>query len=167
VSQVVHTLVNVVSKNGNLLLSIPMRGDGTIDGDEVAFLEGMAAWMRVQGEGISGTRPWKVAGEGPTKSAAGMFNEGRATYGPQDVRFTTKGDTLFAFLLGWPADHRALIASLATTSPLLGGRKVTDVSLLGDTGRVEWTQNAQGLTVQLPATAPSEHAAALRIKGAL
>ena len=144
VAQVVHMLVNVVSKNGNLLLSIPVRGDGTIDEDEVAFLEGLAAWMRVHGEGIFGTRPWKVAGEGPAKSAAGMFNEGRATYGARDVRFTTKGDTLFAFLLGWPADRRALIASLASTSPLLEGRKVADVSLLGDTGRVEWTQGRRG-----------------------
>ena len=67
VAQVVHMLVNIVSKNGNLLLSIPVRGDGTIDEDEVAFLEGMAAWMRVHGEGIFGTRPWKVAGEGPTQ----------------------------------------------------------------------------------------------------
>jgi alpha-L-fucosidase len=165
VTRVVHTLVNVVSKNGNLLLSIPVRGDGTIDEDEMAFLDGLAAWMRVNGEGIFGTRPWKVAGEGPTKSAGGMFNEGRAAYGPQDVRFTTKGDTLFAFLLGWPVDGRASIASLATTSPLVSGRKVTDVSLLGATGRLEWTQDATGLMVRLPATPPSEHAIALRLRG--
>jgi alpha-L-fucosidase len=129
------------------------------------MLDGMAAWMRVHGEAIFGTRPWTVSGEGPTKSAGGMFNEGRAAYGPQDVRFTTKGDTLFAFLLGWPTDRRAVIASLASTSPHLSGRKVADVSLLGDTGRVEWTQDAQGLAVQLPATPPSEHAVALRVKG--
>jgi alpha-L-fucosidase len=100
--------------------------------------------MGVYGEGIFGTRPWKVAGEGPTKS-----------------------DTLFAFLLGWPPDRRALITSLASPSSLLSGRKVADVSLLGGTGRVEWTQNAQGLAAQLPATPPSEHAVALRIKGVL
>jgi alpha-L-fucosidase len=167
VAQVVHTLVNVVSKNGNLLLSVPLRGNGTIDEDEVAFLEGMASWMRIHGEAIFGTRPWKVAGEGPAKGAAGMFNEGRVTYSARDVRFTTKGDTLFAFLLGWPADGRALITSLASTSPLLDGRKVADVSLLGGSGRVEWTQDAQGLSVQLPAAAPSAHAVALRIKGLL
>lgn len=167
VARVVHTLVNVVSKNGNLLLSVPMRGDGTIDEDEVAFLEGMAAWMRVHGEGIYGTRPWKVAGEGPARSAAGMFNEGRVTYGARDVRFTTKGDTLFAFLPGWPADRRAVIMSLATTSPLLEGRTVADVSLLGDSGRVEWTQRPEGLVVQLPPSPSSEHTVGLRVKGVL
>jgi len=149
-----------------LLLSIPVRGDGTIDEDEVRFLDGMAAWMRVNGEAIFGTRPWKVAGEGPTKSAGGMFNEGRAVFGPQDVRFTTKGDTLFAFLLGWPADRRVVIASLASSSPHLSGRKVADMSLLGATGRVEWRQDENGLSVQLPAgPPPTEHAVALRIKG--
>jgi alpha-L-fucosidase len=167
VAQVVQTLVNVVSKNGNLLLSVPVRGDGTIDEDEAAFLEGMAAWTRVHGEGIFGTRPWKIAGEGPTKAASGMFNEGAVRYGAQDVRFTTKGADLFAFLLGWPADRRALIASLSTTSPLLQGRRVTGVSVLGHDGRVEWTVGPQGLAVQLPDAAPSEHAVALRIRGVL
>jgi alpha-L-fucosidase len=166
VTRVVHTLVNVVSKNGNLLLSIPVRGDGTIDEDEIRFLGGMATWMRVNGEAIFGTRPWKVAGEGPTKSAGGMFNEGRAAYGAQDVRFTTKGDTLFAFLLGWPAGRRAVIASLASTSPYLAGRRVGEVSLLGASSRVEWTQDENGLSVQLPpGPPPTEHAVALKITG--
>jgi alpha-L-fucosidase len=167
VGQVVHTLVNVVSKNGNLLLSVPLRGDGSIDDDEAAFLDGMAAWMRVHGEAIFGTRPWKVSGEGPTKSAAGMFNEGKVTYSAQDVRFTTKGGTLYAFLLGWPADRRALIASLATTSAWLDGKRVADVSLLGHAGRIEWSQTERGLAVSLPDTAPSTDAVALRITGLL
>jgi alpha-L-fucosidase len=167
VGQVVHTLVNVVSKNGNLLLSVPLRGDGSIDDDEAAFLDGMAAWMRVHGEAIFGTRPWKVSGEGPTKSAAGMFNEGKVTYSAQDVRFTTKGGTLYAFLLGWPADRRALIASLATTSAWLDGKRVADVSLLGHAGRIEWSQTERGLAVSLPDTAPSTDAVALRISGLL
>ena len=166
VAQVVHMLVNIVSKNGNLLLSIPVRGDGTIDEDEVAFLEGMAEWMDVNGEGIFGTRPWKVFGEGPAKRAgAACSTKAAPPTAPQDIRFTTKGDTLYAFLLGWPTDRRAVIESLASTSPHVAGRKVADVSLLGDTGQVEWTQDDQGLTVQLPATPPSEHAVALRIKG--
>jgi alpha-L-fucosidase len=167
VARVVHMLVNIVSKNGNLLLSIPVRGDGTIDEDEVAFLEGMADWIRVHGEGIYGTRPWKVAGEGPAGGATGMFNEGRVTYSARDVRFTTKGDTLFAFLLGWPADRRVLIASLAKASPLVGGRTISDVSLLGASAAVEWTQGADGLAVTLPPTPTSEHAVALRIRGVI
>jgi alpha-L-fucosidase len=167
VARVVRTLVNVVSKNGNLLLSVPLRGDGTIDEDEAAFLEGMAEWIGIHGEGIYGTRPWKIAGEGPTRSAGGMFNEGRTAFSAEDVRFTTKSDTLFAFLLGWPAGGSTIIKALASGSPLVGGRKVTEVSLLGYAGGVQWTQNEQGLTIRLPDRAPSEHAVAVRIKGIL
>lgn len=167
VAQVVRMLVNIVSKNGNLLLSIPVRGDGTIDEDEVAFLEGMAAWMSIHGEGIFGTRPWKIAGEGPAKGAGGMFNEGRASYGAEDVRFTTKGGALYAFLLGWPADRRAVITPLGSASPHLAGRKVTRVSLLGHPGTLQWTQGEQGLAITLPDKAPSEHAVALKIEGLL
>ena len=165
VAQVVRSLVNIVSKNGNLLLSVPLRGDGTIDEDEAAFLEGMAAWIQVHGEGIFGSRPWKIAGEGPTRSVGGMFNEGKDAYGARDVRFTTTRDALFAFLLGWPEDRRAVITSLASGSPLVDGRKITQVTLLGSTAPLQWSQDAAGLTVQLPETAPSPHAVALRIVG--
>jgi alpha-L-fucosidase len=166
VAQVVQTLVNIVSKNGNLLLSVPMRGDGTIDEDEVAFLEGMAQWMDVNGEGVFGTRPWKVYGEGPARNRGGMFSEGRVNYTAQDIRFTAKGDVLYAFLLGWPEQRRAVVKSLAMNSPQVAGRKVTDVSLLGYEGKLQWAQDEQGLTVQLPGKAPSEHAVTLKIRGA-
>jgi alpha-L-fucosidase len=165
VAQVVSSLVNIVSKNGNLLLSIPVRGDGTIDADEVAFLEGMAKWMEVNGEGIFGTRPWKVFGEGPARSGGGMFSEGRTNYTAQDFRFTAKGDTLYAYMLAWPAQPRAVVKSMATNSPQVAGKKITDVSLVGYGGKLQWTQDEEGLTVQLPEKAPSEHAVALRIKG--
>lgn len=167
VAQVVRTLVNVVSKNGNLLLSVPVRGDGTIDEDEVTFLEGLAEWMRIHGEGIFATRPWSVAGEGPTRSATGMFNEAQITYGARDIRFTTKADVLHAFLLGWPDDRHAVIMSLAAASPLVQGKRISDVSLLGASGPLQWTQNEQRLVVRLPDEAPSEHAVALRIRGVL
>lgn len=165
VAQVVSTLVNIVSKNGNLLLSIPVRGDGTIDEDEVTFLEGLAKWMDINGEGIFATRPWKVFGEGSARSGGGMFSEGRTNYTAQDIRFTLKGDTLYAFMLGWPSEQRAVIKSLATNSPQVEGRKIKDVSLLGYKGKLQWTQDEQGLTVQLPEKAPSEHAVTLKIKG--
>jgi alpha-L-fucosidase len=140
VGEVVRTLANIVSKNGNLLPSIPVRGDGSIDEDEVSFLEGMAKWIGVNGEAIFGTRPWKVFGEGPTKAASGMFSEGKITFSAQDIRFTAKGDVLYAFLLGWPGEKGAAIRSLASTSSLLAGQKITDVSLLGYSGKLEWSQ---------------------------
>jgi alpha-L-fucosidase len=102
--QVIQRLVDVVSKNGNLLLNIPVRGDGTIDEKEEAVVDGIAAWMRVNGEAIYGTRPWRNFGEGPTRPPVGMLNEGEAKpFTAEDVRYTRKGDALYAFFLDWPA----------------------------------------------------------------
>jgi alpha-L-fucosidase len=166
VDQVVDMLVDIVSKNGNLLLSIPVRGDGTIDEHEVAFLEGMAKWMNVNGEAIFGTRPWKVFGEGPTTVKAGMFGESRyKPFTAEDIRFTTKGDTLYAVLLGWPGEKNVIIKTLATNSPYVAGQKITDVSLLGCESRLEWSQDEQGLIVKMPEKQPCEHAFVLKISG--
>ncbi len=161
VEQVVSMLVDVVSKNGNLMLSIPLRGDGTIDEHEEAFLEGMAAWIAVHGEGIYSTRPWKVFGEGPTKLSG---REQIATYTPEDIRFTTRGDSLYGFMLKWPTAGQALVKSLASGSVSLAGRKITDVTLLGHVGKLTWSQTEQGLKVKLPSQAPSVYATALHIK---
>jgi alpha-L-fucosidase len=172
VGQVVCMLADIVSKNGNLLLSVPVRGNGAIDDDEVAFLKGMAKWMDVNGEAIFATRPWMVYGEGPAvteKAEGGQFGGAKDVrskpYTAEDMRFTTKGDALYAILLGWPADKTAIVKSLATSSPKIAGRKVSDVTLLGYSGKLTWTQDEAGLHVQLPATAPSEHAVALKIIG--
>ncbi len=168
--QVVQMLVDIVSKNGNLMLNIPVRGDGSIDSDEVACVEGIASWMAVNGEGIFATRPWKIYGEGPSVTgpvAAGQFGGARDVrpYVAGDMRFTGKGDSLYAFLMAWPASGSTTITSLATSLPHIAGRKVADVTLLGYGGKLQWSQNDQGLTVKLPAQAPSEHACTLRIKG--
>jgi alpha-L-fucosidase len=172
VGQVARMLVDIVSKNGNLLLSVPVRGDGTIDEDEVAFLEGMAKWMAVNGEGIFGTRPWKIYGEGPStveNPEAGHFGGARDVrskpYTAEDVRFTAKDGALFAFVMEWPANQTVTIKSLRTDSLQAAGRKVTGVALLGYHGPLEWLQDVAGLTVKLPAAAPCEHAVALRITG--
>ena len=172
VPQVAAMLVDVVSKNGNLLLSIPLRGDGTIDEHERAFLEGMAGWIAVHGEGIYGSRPWKVHGEGPTVRNPRVRKPGEprevvTVYTAEDIRFTTKGRELYAFVLANPADRRVLVTSLATGSPHLAGQRVGSVSLVGHRGRLNWSQDGAGLAVQLPARLPSNHSFALRIRGAL
>ena len=151
--QVVDMLVDVVSKNGNLLLSIPMRGDGTIDEREREILEEIKAWMDQNSTSIYGTRPWKTFGEGPlaeksTPINAQGFNE-RNDYSNKDVRFAQRGDTLFATILRWPeAGSRFTIRSLGSQSPYYSG-KVKKVTLLGY-GKVKFSQNAEGLTVTLP-----------------
>ncbi|MBO2008837.1 alpha-L-fucosidase [Siccationidurans soli] len=165
---VVHTLIDVVSKNGNLLLNVPVRGNGSIDEQERAVVEGIAAWMQANGESIYGTRPWKIFGEGPAQaSAPGLsaqgFNEGKGKpFGPQDIRFVTKDKVLYATALGWPADGQLLIAALAAGSPHYPQR-VGRVELLGSPGALHFEQTAQGLALTLPAQKPNELAYAFRI----
>ena len=152
---VMKRLADVVSKNGNLLLSVPMRGDGTIDADEVRILEDMAAWIRVNGPAIYGTRPWRTFGEGPTRVATGMQNEGDAKpFTSEDVRFTTRDGVLYALVLGWPAGRAVTIASLAHGAPHAAG-EVREVSLLGGPARLEFTRDARALVVTLPGERPA------------
>ena len=169
--QVAQMLVDIVSKNGNLQLSIPLPGNGVPDADELKFLEEMTAWMDVNSEGIYSTRPWKVYGEGPStvSQPRGQFGGARDVrpYTSEDVRFTKKGDTLYAFLMVWPEARNAVIKSLALNSPHIDGRKVKHVSLLGHWSKLAFTQDEQGLNVKLPATPPSASAVTLKIKGVL
>ena len=167
VATIVSMLIDIVSKNGNLMLNIPLRGDGSIDEHEEAFLAGLTAWMDVNSEGIYGTRPWKIYGEGPSTTAPPVRGYGRtpAPYTAEDIRFTTKGGALYAFVGAWPASRIAKIKSLADGAPQLSGAKVTAVSLVGYGGEVDWKQDEQGLSVNLPERAPSQHAATLKIHG--
>jgi alpha-L-fucosidase len=147
------------------MLNIPLRGDGTIDDDELAFLNGLAKWMDAEKEGIFDTRPWKIYGEGPV-SKGGMFNENKIKYGSGDIRFTSKGDnTLYAYFLGWPADGKLTIRSLSKGANPAGplDKNIASLSLLGSTEKIAYTQDADGLHVTLPATAPAEGACALKL----
>jgi alpha-L-fucosidase len=167
---VIHTLIDVVSKNGNLLLSVPVRGNGTIDDQERAVVEGIAAWMQVNGESIYGTRPWKIFGEGPAQENAAAlnaqgFNEGKGKpFGAEDIRYVTKGKTLFATALGWPANGRLLLKSLAAGGPHYAG-KVKQVELLGAPGKLKFEQTKEGLALVLPAQKPHDIAYAFKITG--
>jgi alpha-L-fucosidase len=172
VGQVVRMLVDIVSKNGNLLLSVPLRGDGTIDEDEAAFLEGMAKWVAVNGEAIFATRPWIVFGEGlsaveaPEAGAFGGTKDIRSkAYTAEDIRFTATKEALYAIALALPANHQLLVKSLATGGPHADTLRAENVSLLGYEGKLTWSQDDTGLHVTLPEKAPSEHAIALKITG--
>jgi alpha-L-fucosidase len=164
---VIQTLADVVSKNGNLLLSVPVRGDGTIDSDELAVVEGVAQWMDVNRECIFGTRPWKVCGEGPAlESAAPLtaqgFNEGKGKpFTAEDVRFTTKDGVLYAIVLGLPTKPLQ-IKSLGTAAKLWD-KSVADIKLLGSAEKVEWQQTEDAVTIQQPQGKPSEHTIVFKI----
>jgi alpha-L-fucosidase len=130
-----------------------------LDAKEEKILAEITDWMRVNGEAIYATRPWKIYGAGPSTQVAASdpkFNESkRKELTAEDIRFTTKGNTLFVFLMGWP-QKQAVIEQLATD-------RIDNVEMLGYKGKLQWTQDETGLKVQMPAEKPCNHAVALKI----
>ena len=163
---VLHTLCDVVSKNGNLMVSVPMRGDGTIDDKAEKIVEDIAAWMAEFGEAIYGTRPWRRNGEGPTTGNTGLFSEGGpvSPYGARDIRYVTKGSNLHAFILGWPDDNVARLTLLAGKDPTLRGT-VERVTLPGSTEPLRFTRTTDALEVALPPAARNAIGLALILSG--
>ncbi|MGO8758509.1 MAG: alpha-L-fucosidase [Terracidiphilus sp.] len=164
--RVVDMLVDIVSKNGNLLLNFPLPNSGVLDPEEIEVLEGITAWMAVNSEGIYSSRPWKIYGEGPSTQIAPSterFNESkRPDLTADDVRFTTKGSTLYAFVMGWPR-NAAVVRALGAGSPQNPGR-IRHVKLLGHSGSLKWKQDQEALKVEMPAEKVSDIAVALKIE---
>lgn len=165
---VIDMLVDIVSRNGNLMLNFPLPSSGELDPEERKILAAITDWMAVNSGAIHDTRPWKIYGDGPGTAAAARdtrFNErNRQALTAEDVRFTAKGSDLYAFVMGWPANE-ALIRPLALNGAQGAGR-IRRVELLGHKGPVRWTQDETGLKVAMPPEKPCEHAIALKIEGA-
>ncbi|MGA2749544.1 MAG: alpha-L-fucosidase [Verrucomicrobiota bacterium] len=162
-SWTVQMLVDIVSKNGNLLLNVVLRPDGTLDPEVETMLHQLADWTAVNGEAIYGTRPWLVYGEGEVRARGGAFRED-TRYTAKDIRFTTKGKTLYAIAMGWPDSNKILIKSLGSSiDPSVN--KISRVELLGHRGRLTFTQTSEGLTVDLPGEKLSDLTCALKIAG--
>ncbi len=159
----VHMLVDIVSKNGNLLLNVVQRPDGTLDPEVDMMLHQLADWIAVNGEAIYGTRPWAIYGEGPIRARGGAMRE-NFTYSAEDIRFTTKGKTLYAIALGWPSDGKVTIKSLAKTTNDSQNR-ISKVELLGQKGKLKFSQTGDGLIVELPGEKLSDLTCSLRISG--
>jgi alpha-L-fucosidase len=164
--KVIDLLTDIVSKNGNLLLNFPLPNSGELDYEETVVLEGITEWMAVNSEGIYGSRPWKIYGEGPsTKVAikAGGFNEDRrGDFTAEDVRFTAKGSTLYAFVQGRP-EKAAVVQALGLASPQKPG-KIGKVELLGYKGEVNWKQDDSALKVEMPAEKISDIGITLKVE---
>ena len=161
-SQVIQRLCDVVSKNGNLLLSIPVRGNGTIDSEEEKIVAGITAWMMVNGEAIHGSRPWHIYGEGPTRLGEGMFSETKLKgFQPEDVRFTVKQGVLHMAMLQWP-EGPVRVPSLGLSA--LKGAAIARATLLGD-GPVEMRQDADAAVFTLPRAKPGQFVPVLRLDG--
>jgi alpha-L-fucosidase len=156
---VITNLVDIVSKNGNLLLNIGPRSDGTITDEETQTLLGTGKWLEVNGEAIYGTRPWKLFGEGPTESASGSFADQKKPFTAQDIRFTTKGDILYAIAMGLPATNTT-IKALGIKA---GNGAISSIELVGSTEKVSWSQQADALVIKPSKNYPSQHAVTYKI----
>ncbi|MEK3702071.1 alpha-L-fucosidase [Paenibacillus sp. FSL R10-2199] len=158
-------LVDIVSKNGVMLLNVGPRADGTIPEEEQQLLLEVGDWLAVNGEAIYGTRPWKVYGEGPTQIVSGTFNDTkRSPFTPQDIRFTARGgELLYAAVMGWPEGGTTVIETLGNRSKQLAG-EILQVELLGWNGELQWSRAGEGLIVELPSDMRSRGILVLKIK---
>ena len=157
----IDKFVDIVSKNGNLLLNIPIRADGTLDETATKILKDIGGWLDINGEGIYGTRPWHYFGEGKVNEIPHFVEESPFTY--RDVRYTVKGDYLYAFVLKWPPNNKEYV-EFALLAP--GNRRISgiqSVEMLGHTGDLVWERHPDGLRVTFPAERPTDFAHCLKI----
>ena len=158
---VILSLIDVVSKNGNMLLNIPVRGDGAIDDKEIAILEGIAAWMDINKESVFDTRPWKVFGEGPAADAANPinaqgFNEGRIKFTANDIRFNQNGKVLYVTVMGEPTGN-------ISVKSLSNQVKIKKIELLGSKEKVKWSQTNEKLEIEKPGSVPNKIAIVYKV----
>jgi alpha-L-fucosidase len=162
--RLVDDLVDIVSKNGCLLLNIGPMADGTIPDGDKKILLAIGDWLKVNGESIYDTKYWKVFGEGPTGVSTGHISEAKdQRFGSEDIRFTTKGDTVYATLLAWPESGVATIKTLADGSTHWPG-KINSIELLGSGESLSWERTDKGLQVTLPSEKPCDFAYVLKLK---
>ncbi|WP_343617166.1 alpha-L-fucosidase [Flavobacterium sp.] len=162
---VIQMLIDIVSKNGNLLLNIPVRGDGSIDDKEIAILEDIAKWMEVNKESIFDTRPWKVFGEGPVADTSNPikdagFNEGKTSLSQKDIRFNQKNNLLYVSVMGAPSED-VVVKSLGKSKE---NRKIKSIKLLGSTEKITWKQDNNSLVIEKPKFIPNNIAVVYKVQ---
>ena len=160
----VHDLIDIVSKNGNLLLNIGPKPDGTIPEEQKNILINIGKWLKINGEAIYDTRPWVRFGEGPTRTAEGAHQERKNKSGTaDDFRFTIKGNTLYAHCMGWP-DEAFVIKSLSSVNAKADGLKIKTISVLGSPDKVKWEQTPEALVVDKPENRPCDYAYVIKVE---
>lgn len=162
----IHQLLDTVAKNGNLLLNVGPKADGTIPDEARTVLLQMGDWLKPNGEAIFGSRPFTVFGEGPTKAPKNSTekNSDIQTYTAEDIRFTTSGDgkVIYAAALGWPTSGKLLIHTLYRGNPY-SGAPICSVDLIGSSTALTFSQLPDALHLTLPATPPNDIAYVFRI----
>src|SRR5690606_18392437 len=157
VTTLVHDLVDIVSKNGNLLLNVGPKADGTIPDEAAERLLGLGAWLHVNGEAIYNTRHWQTYGEGSTMVSEGHMREHEdKPFTAEDIRFTIKDNALYAICLGWPGEV-TLIKSLGSSSAI-PSEWIEHIQMLGSAEPLTWSQDASGLRISTPSQKPCDHA---------
>ena len=163
VNRLIDDLIDIVSKNGCLLLNVGPKADGTIPEQEQTMLREMGAWLKVNGEAIYGSRPFKIYGEGPTGTATGHLSEKKnKAFGAEDIRFTTKGESLFVFVLARPENGIVNVRSLKKGNSNFPAA-IDSFKLLGSDAYLEFTQSDKGLSFELPKDLPCKHAFVVKI----
>jgi alpha-L-fucosidase len=162
--EVIHMLIDVVSKNGNVLLNIPVRGDGSIDEKEIKVLEDIAKWMESNKESIFDTRPWITFGEGPVAETpnpinAQGFNEGKMKYTSKDIRFNQKNSIVYATIMGVPESN----ISIKMLGKASMQRKINKIEVLGSKEKISWKQKSDSLVIDKPQTMPNDIAIVFKI----
>jgi alpha-L-fucosidase len=159
--QIIHDLIDIVSKNGNLLLNIGPKADGSITDEQQSILLAIGRWLKINGDAIYSTRCWKKFGEGMSESTKGSFTDNTATaYTAQDIRFTVKGNDFYAIVLDWN-DKNVTVKSLDNTA--IADAKILEVKMLGSDEEIAWTKTDEGLKLSFPQTKPCEYAYTFKI----
>ena len=160
---VIDKLIDIVSKNGNLLLNVPPKADGTLDEETITILRDIGDWFAINGEGIYETRPWKVFGEGPDTEMKGRANSSPYTY--KNIRFTQSkdGNTLYAILMGWPGENaRINLKSFSKDHPG-ENYKIEQIEMLGSTDKIKYKHSKAGLSFTAPKTTKNDLAVIFKI----
>ncbi|WP_271766535.1 alpha-L-fucosidase [Aquimarina algiphila] len=161
--ELIDDFVDIVSKNGNLLLNVGPKADGTIPNDQKQVLLEIGEWLQINGEAIYETRPWIMYGEGKTRSKMGDHTEYEVhTMTENDIRFTVKGNTIYAFVMDWPTAD-ILITSFSTRLTSLAD-PIKNISFLGSNEKISWERNENGLKIHKPQTKVGKHAFAFKIE---
>lgn len=162
---VVDKIIDIVSKNGNMLLNIPIKADGTLDKEATSLLKNIGKWFDINGEAIYGTRPWYMYGEAknPISKKEIGAHDLVSPLTAQDYRYTKKDGKLYAFVMDWPKKHQNPVIFPSLTIMNANITAITNVELLGYKGKLKWENHGDGLHVTFPDKKPCEYAYTLKI----
>ncbi|KOS06748.1 alpha-L-fucosidase [Flavobacterium akiainvivens] len=161
--EIIDLLADIVSKNGTMMLNISPKADGSIPQNQKDILVEIGNWLKTNGEAIYASRTWATYGEGPTKIKGGMFVD-KVSYTAQDVRYTRKGNTVYAIVLGWPGENKPVVFEAFSGKIFDAVPKVKSVTVLATGEKRDFKQDDEGLHVTTPAQKVDDKAFVFKIE---